>query len=141
MSTPSTEGFQAVKLLCSERIERAISVLKDRWLSPFDLVLEVLDESNAEYSGYCTSLYKENNTKLSRILDHIAVTDSGERKLRSFMGPRTLDIVCKTIEDEMDTIAKGESLPGLSTISPNFIKSWMIAYVLRRAAQTSLAKE
>ncbi|KAF8256457.1 hypothetical protein EI94DRAFT_1775285 [Lactarius quietus] len=67
------------------------------------------------------------------------------------MGPRALDIVCKTIEDEMDTIAKGESLPGLSTISPNFIKSWMIAdvseqapflmQVLRRAAQTSLAKD
>jgi hypothetical protein len=43
----------------SERFAKAIGVLKDGWLSPFDLVLEVLDEYNPEYAGYCNELYKD----------------------------------------------------------------------------------
>jgi len=45
----------------TERIEKALGLLKDRRLSPFDLILEVLDDKNAEYTGYQNKLYKVGN--------------------------------------------------------------------------------
>lgn len=135
----------------SERLAKAIGVLKDGWLSPFDLLLEVLDESNPEYAKYRIELYKEKSTKLSRILDHIVATESGKRKLWSWIQPHALGVVCQVIDDEMDSVTTEDILPGLSAIDPEFIKSWAVAdvsekapfltQVLCRAAQTSLAKE
>ncbi|KAF8262352.1 hypothetical protein EI94DRAFT_1602652 [Lactarius quietus] len=67
------------------------------------------------------------------------------------MRPHALEIVCGVIDEEMDSITKEDILPGLSAISPDYIKSWTVAdvseqlpfvtQVLRRAAQTPLAKE
>ena len=135
----------------SDRFANAINVLKDGGLSPFDLMLEVLDQKNPQYDGYRAELFKVNNTKLSKILDLIAAVNVGERKLRSLIRPLALEIVCEAIDKEMDSVAKGEILPGLHAISPEFIKSWTVAdvsaqaptltCVLKRAAQTSLAKE
>ena len=150
-SNPSSAGSQPAKMSRSERLAKAIGVLKDGWLSPFDLLLEVLDESNPEYAKYRIELYKEKSTKLSRILDHIVATESGKRKLWSWIQPHALGVVCQVIDDEMDSVTTEDILPGLSAIDPEFIKSWAVAdvsekapfltQVLCRAAQTSLAKE
>ena len=135
----------------AEKIAHVVGLLKDWWLSPFDLILDILDNNNAEYAGYRNELYKVRNQKLSSILDIIIKVDSGKQKLWLWMRPHALDIVCEAIDDEMDSVAKGEILPGLSAISPDFIKSWVVAdiheqapfltKVLLRAAQTSRAKE
>ncbi|KAF8274044.1 hypothetical protein EI94DRAFT_1768902 [Lactarius quietus] len=134
-----------------ERITKALGVLKDGRLSPFDLILEVLDSNNTEYAGYRNELYKSKNDKLQKILDSVLITDSGKQKLWSWMRPHALEIVCGVIDEEMDSITKEDILPGLSAISPDYIKSWTVAdvseqlpfvtQVLRRAAQTFLAKE
>jgi hypothetical protein len=135
----------------SEKIARIIRLLKDERLSPFDLVLEVLKENNAEYSGYRNELYKDNNEKLATILNSILGADSGKKKLRSWMQPHALEIVCEAIDKEIDSVTKEEVLPGISAITPEFIKSWTVedvceqapflTKVLLRAAQTSRAKE
>ncbi|KAH9036081.1 hypothetical protein EDB84DRAFT_1398153 [Lactarius hengduanensis] len=135
----------------SERIKKAISLLKDGWLSPFDLILEVLNEYNADYTGYRNELYKEKSSKLQRILDSILAAESGKRKLWSWIQPHALEIVCETIDEEMDSITEEDHLPGLSAITPDFIKSWTVANgqerapcltgILLRAAETSRAKE
>ncbi|KAN0135284.1 hypothetical protein V8E53_006849 [Lactarius tabidus] len=67
------------------------------------------------------------------------------------MRPHALELVSEVIEKEMDSIVKTEILPGLSAITPDFIKSWTVVdvskcapfltSVLLRAAQTSLVKE
>ena len=134
-----------------ERIVKALDILKAGRLSPFDLVLEVLDDDNADYSGYQNELYKINNNKLQKILDSIIGTRSGKQKLWSWMQPHALEIVCEAIDGEMDTVTKGELLPGLSAITSDFIKSWtvgdvsqqapILTAVLIHAAQTSVAKE
>jgi len=135
----------------AERIKKAVSLLKEGWLSPFDLILEVLDERNPDYAGHHSELYKDKSSKLPRILDLILVANSGKQKLWSWMRPHALEIVCKVIDEEMASVAKGEILPGLSAITLEFIKSWMVAdvherapfltEVILRAAQTSLAKK
>ncbi|KAF8272425.1 hypothetical protein EI94DRAFT_1566159 [Lactarius quietus] len=79
------------------------------------------------------------------------MTHAGKQKLWSWVRPHALEIVCEVIGEEMDTITKGEILPGISAITPDFIKSWTVANVgeqapfltavLLHAAQTSRAKE
>ncbi|KAJ3507600.1 hypothetical protein NLJ89_g6211 [Agrocybe chaxingu] len=48
-------------------------------MSPFDLLIDILDESKPEYSAYRPKLYEENNKKLDMILDHIAGAEAGKR--------------------------------------------------------------
>jgi len=51
-------GSHFSRMSQTERIEKALGLLKDGRLSPFDLVLEVLDDENVEYTGYQNELYK-----------------------------------------------------------------------------------
>ena len=144
-------SVRAPKILRGDRFTKALGILKAGRLSPFDLILELLNDNNADYAGYRNELYKENNSKLPSILDSILVTSAGKQKLWSWMRPRALEIVCQVIDEEMDSVTKGDILPGISAITPDFIKSWTVADaqehapflkgVLLRAAQTSLAKE
>lgn len=134
-----------------ERIAKAIDILKGGRLSPFDLILEILDHSNSDYASYRIELYKDNSSKLFRILDSILAADSGKKKLWSWMRPHALELVCEDIDNEMNAVTKEELLSGLSDMTPDFIQNWDVADfcerapflygVLLRAAQTRLAKE
>ncbi|KAH9011630.1 hypothetical protein EDB85DRAFT_2159783 [Lactarius pseudohatsudake] len=110
----------------AERIGKALGLLKDGRLSPFDLILEVLNDNNVEYAGYRNELYKVGNQKLAKILDSILTADSGKQKLWLWMQPHALEIVCEVVDKEMDSVTKGELLPGVSAITPDFIKSWTV---------------
>jgi len=112
-----------------ERIQEVLKLLRDGNLSPFNVVLKVLDERKPAYFGYRNELYKESNKKLSLILDCIlaAAADAGKRKLWSWMRPHALAIVCEMIDEEMYTVTKEDRLSGLSDMTPDFIKSWTVA--------------
>ena len=43
-------------------------------------MVELLDDSNLKYWAYHTKLYKEENQKLSEILDLVFQTDQGRKK-------------------------------------------------------------
>ena len=47
------------------RIDQVFELLQANHLSPFDVVLRVLDEGNAQYSFYRAEFYKNNRQKLS----------------------------------------------------------------------------
>ena len=134
----------------AERIQDVLTLLKDGYLSPFDVVLEILDERNPGYSGYRNEFYKEGNQKMPKILDLIIAAGAGKWKLWSWMRPYALVLVCEDIDNEMNTVTKEDLLTGLADITPDFIKSWTIensckrapvlTKILQRAAQTYLAK-
>ena len=135
----------------ADRFLKALALLKDGGLGPFDLVLSVLDGNNPDYSGYRNELYKDKSSKLPSILDAILATDAGKQKLWSWMRLHALEIVCSVIDEEMGSMTKAECLSGISAITPEFIKSWtgattckqtpFLTEVLLRASQTSRAKE
>ena len=54
---------------CAQHFEDVLGILHKGRLSPFDLMVELLDDSNLKYWAYRTELYKEENQKLSEILD------------------------------------------------------------------------
>ena len=129
-----------------------LAVLRSRRLSPFDLILEILDEDKPQYAYHRAEFYKEGNHKLFRILDVILANDSGKRKLKSWIrGSAALDLVCDVITEEMNLVQKAEQLPGIAAITPEFIKNWTVStyhelapcllHMLSVAAQTSTAEE
>jgi hypothetical protein len=67
----------------SEHVHDTLALLRGCRLSPFDLVLEILDEYKPEYSYYQTEFYKEGNEKLSKILDAIVSSGQGRSKQTS----------------------------------------------------------
>ena len=82
--TDSVSSTQS-RMSFSERVHDTLALLRGRRLSPFDLVLEILDENKPEYSYHRTEFYKEGNEKLSRILDSIVSSGPGRSKLRTWM--------------------------------------------------------
>ncbi|KAH9160733.1 hypothetical protein EDB89DRAFT_1885651 [Lactarius sanguifluus] len=144
-------GSRSARMSRVERFGKVLALLREGNLSPFDLILEILDDCKPEYTGYRVELYKDCNRKLPRMLDSIHAVDSGRAKLWSWMEPHALEHVCGVIDEEMDLVNKTDLLPGLAAITPDFIKSWAVSSthdkapfltgILLRAAETSLAKE
>ncbi|KAH9011587.1 hypothetical protein EDB84DRAFT_1590667 [Lactarius hengduanensis] len=144
-------GSRSVRTSRAERFGKALALLREGNLSPFDLVLEILDDCKPEYTGYRVELYKDGNGKLPRMLDSIHAVDSGRAKLWSWMKPHALEHVCGVIDKEMNLVKETDLLPGIAAITPDFIKSWTVSStcdkapfltgILLRAAETSLAKE
>jgi len=141
------------RLSPSERIQDVLALLRDHRLSPFDLVQEILNESQPQYSCYRTEFYKEGNEKLFRFLDTVISVDSGKSKLKAWMQkPAAMDIFCDVITEEMNGIQLAEQLPKIAAVTtPEFIRDWTVSShqeiapciqrILLAAAQTSVAKE
>ena len=150
--TDSISSSQSSRMSLSERVQDTLAILRGRRLSPFDLILEILDEDKPEYSYHRTEFYKEGNEKLTKILDAILSSGLGKIKLRTWMRqPATTDLFCNVITQEMNNVQKAELLPGIAAITPEFIKNWSIfprrelapclLHILSTAAQTAVAKE
>ncbi|KAF8153393.1 hypothetical protein B0H34DRAFT_820729 [Crassisporium funariophilum] len=110
------------------------------------------DSDELDEIGYQAEFYKESNQKLYSILDRINSNASGKTKLSTWIKGPGLILVCKVIGDKMDNVQQVEKISGgLSSITPEFIKSWSIANysdlapattkILLSAAETSLARE
>jgi len=65
----------------AQRFEDVLGILREGRLSPFDLIIELLDDSNLKYWAYRNKLYKEENKKLSKILELIILSAPGKEKL------------------------------------------------------------
>jgi hypothetical protein len=134
-----------------DRISAALAVLKEGGLSPFDMVLEILDEYNPEYWSYRHELYKEKSSKLALILERIAGSVPGKHKLWTWMRPHSLQLVQQIVEEEMDVVNKFNILPGISAITPEYIEAWsvessreqapVLTDILFSAAESVRAKE
>ena len=112
----------------SERVQDTLALLRACHLSPFDLVLEILDKDKLEYSYHQTEFYKEGNEKLSKILDAFVSSDPGRSKLRTWMRrPVAVDLFGDVIMQEMNSVQKAELLPGIAAATPEFIKNWTIS--------------
>ena len=47
----------------AQRFEDVLGILREGRLSPFDLIIELLDDSNLKHWAYRNELYKEENKK------------------------------------------------------------------------------
>jgi len=149
--TDSISSTQS-RISLSDRILDVLALLRRHRLSPFDLVLNILDEENYQYYFYRNEFYKEGNEKLWRFLNILISSESGKKKLRPwFRQPKTVDLFCAVVTEEMNAVQKAELLPGIAAITPDFIRNWTVSshqelapclmHILLAAAQTPTAKE
>ena len=135
----------------AQRFEDVLGILRERRISPFDLVIELLDDSNSKYWAYRNELYEAENKKLNEILDLIFLNAPGKEKLTEWMLPHALEVICRKVSNEMDAVQEAEKLLGLDAITPEFIEAWRISghqekapylfEILLAAAETASAKE
>ena len=98
-----------------------LSIPREGGLSPFDLILHLLDDANLKHWD---ELYKESK-KLSEILERISSNAPGKEKVKELILPYALEIVSNKVRDEMDLVQ--EKLPGLDAITPQFIETWHVS--------------
>ncbi|PPQ69090.1 hypothetical protein CVT24_000134, partial [Panaeolus cyanescens] len=136
----------------SKRIADALSILKNGNISPFDFILEILDETKSDYWGYRTAFYKESNSKLATILETILASSAGHDKLMAWMRPHAIRLVQDIVEDEMDNINESGKVSSMAeALTPECIHAWdmsqntvqtpVLNAILFSAAQTSRARE
>ena len=137
----------------AQRFEDVLGILREGRISPFELMIELLDDSNLKYWAYRNELYKEENKKLNVILDLIFLKAplAGKEKMTEWMLPHALEVICRKVSNEMDVMQEVEKLPGLDAITPEFIETWRISGqqekapylfgILLAAAETASAKE
>ena len=116
------------RISLSECIQDTLALLRGCRLSPFDLILEILDEDKDEFSGHRKEFYKEGNEKLFKILDAIVSSGHGRSKLRTWIRqPAAVDLFSDVITQEMNIVQNTDLLPGIAAITPEFIKNWTIS--------------
>ncbi len=151
-SEPESPITDLSRVSLSERISEVLAILRGRRLSPFDFILQILDEDKPQYSQHRTEFYKEGNQKLFKILNIILANNAGKRKLRTWIHQAAaLDLVCDAVAEDMTRVQNADLLPGIAAITPEFIKTWTISSrqelapyltsILVAAAQTTIAKD
>lgn len=151
-SEPESPIADFTRMSLSDRISDVLEILRGRRLSPFDLILQILDEDKHQYAQHRNEFYKESNQKLFKILNIILANNAGKRKLRTWIRQaEPLNLVCDIVSEEMTCLQEEYLQPGISAITPEFIKTWTISphrelapyltRILLAAAQTTIAKE
>lgn len=138
----------------AKHFRNVLDILRDARLSPFDLVLHLLDKSKDEYAQFRSYLYDDDSTKLFKILDLITEHTVGRSKFQEWLRrSAAFEVVTEIIHDEMERVRKADLLTGVADITPTYIQSHPILEprrndlapclirVLTAASQTNRARE
>ncbi|KAJ7259360.1 hypothetical protein C8J57DRAFT_1640075 [Mycena rebaudengoi] len=133
-----------------EKIDSIIQNLRSQQISPFQLILQVLDPNDWHYDHYRNHLYREDSTRLSDLVEAIMRDEHGKRKLLECMRPHLLAFACNTVAEQMEERRATSILSGIGVVTPEFIDAWNIeeevdttpflTRILETAAQTGHAK-
>ncbi|KAF9477864.1 hypothetical protein BDN70DRAFT_994615 [Pholiota conissans] len=95
---------ESAKSIHEQQVAEILSLLRIARLSPFDLILEVLDKQQPQYSDYRTEFYKEDNQKLLAVLDKVASSSSGKEKISAWIKGSGFGLVSDTIEEDIGIV-------------------------------------
>ncbi|KAJ7874339.1 hypothetical protein B0H14DRAFT_2569293 [Mycena olivaceomarginata] len=114
-------------------------------------VTSALDPDDLSYHRYRGNLYRDDSTKLRKLLDTIMSDPNGRRKLMSSMRPHIEEFACEIVAEEMETRRRNSILPGIAVFTPDFIEKWtldededhspFLTSILTTASQTERAKK
>jgi hypothetical protein len=125
--------------------------LKENHISPVDVLIQALDPDDLSYHRYRGNLYRDDSTKLRKLLDTIMSDPNGRCKLMSSMRPHIEEFACEIVAEEMETRRRNSILPGIAVFTPDFIEKWtldededhspFLTSILTTASQTERAKK
>ncbi|KAJ7199758.1 hypothetical protein GGX14DRAFT_572475 [Mycena pura] len=148
---PGESPFTMKPRGCSDydKIHSIIQHLRSLQISPFQLILQVLNPDDWQYEYHRSHLYREGSTRLSELVDAMMHDEHGKTKLLDCMRPHLLDFACKTVAEEMENRREVSIVSGIGVVTPEFIDAWNIeeevdttpflTRILETAAQTKHA--
>lgn len=121
-SLSQSTSTRAPKRSLSEKVAELLVPFSKAELSPFDMIVVLVDENTAGFHKYRAKLYHPDNTKLATILDSIASSKGGREKLKEWMrGDQGAGIVGEMIGEELDGLRSSYTLKGVADITPEYI--------------------
>ncbi|KAF8989362.1 hypothetical protein BDQ17DRAFT_1434511 [Cyathus striatus] len=110
-----------------EKVDAILEFMKQEFITPFDLLQHLLNESNSNYGLYRSHLYHEDCDRLFSILNTIALSRDGQRRLQEWLQCGVgLKSIMDLISDEMDKLHGLTQMRGLADINPDYVESWDI---------------
>ena len=125
-SGPSTAmpRTRAPRKTLAQKVYGLLPVFKETKLSPFDVILAILDEDNYQFKDYRKELYKASSSKLEKILSLVSATENGREKLSEWIrGEAGTSCIGDAIAQEMDAVRDTYTLSGLADVSPQYIRN------------------
>ena len=106
-----------------------LKILCNAHLSPFDLLLHILDPSNSECEFYRACFYKDDE-KFRKLVDHITGHHLGQEKFKQL--PHVFDAVCPSVSTEMDLLTNMEGTPrSIKELTPDILHNWSLNKCIR----------
>ncbi|KIK40439.1 hypothetical protein CY34DRAFT_24807 [Suillus luteus UH-Slu-Lm8-n1] len=145
-----------------DHISSALKILRDSCISVLDLLIKILDPSEASYSTYrnhiCVPSPKEKQLgtgRLEKMLDFLWEDPRSQTRVAEWLHPHAVTYVCSTVYNEMDDVKRCLHAT-LNTVTPKLLltcnventlasimhKPTPLLYtIIMNAAQTNHAKE
>ncbi|KAJ7608462.1 hypothetical protein FB45DRAFT_1129825, partial [Roridomyces roridus] len=132
-------------------IDEVLTFLRDKRISPMDILLKIIDPAETSYSQYRTNFYRNDGFKLSQFLGLVMDDASGNKQLLQFMKPYVESMACEIVAEQMNNRKEASLLTGIKVVDPDFIESWsmdededttpFLTTMLLAASQTPRAKK
>lgn len=117
------------------RFESVLKILRDGRMSPIDLMLEILDPSNAKYDWYRTGLFHTSPEKVRNMLDLMMQHDRGSTVITDWLRPQVAEWACKEVYREMDAAKDALLLSGgVGDLTPEYLETWSQSNILGTAS-------
>ncbi|RXW21865.1 hypothetical protein EST38_g3984, partial [Candolleomyces aberdarensis] len=141
----------AADILAADRlIKSTLQTLRvQARIGPFNIVCRILEDDTPLYSSYRKKFYGPDNDTLDHLLTTIANCRQGRVKLSAWLKSSGRSLITNIVGEEMDEVTKAEIMPGLATITPQYVKTWTLEShkahapftiaILTAAAQTERA--
>lgn len=152
MSEHSVASPEFVSAADRHILETLRDLRDDCRIGPVGLITHVFNEDNASFAKHRTEYFKDSSNSIANLLDTLAASPQGSRKLRQWLQTsKGASIVHGIVGDEMDAVTAYEKLDGLKDITPTLIRTWDVCghekrapftvSILTSAAQTERAKK
>ncbi|KAG2737045.1 hypothetical protein P692DRAFT_20135069, partial [Suillus brevipes Sb2] len=154
-------SIRGSRMSTHERISSALKILRDGRISVLDLLIKILDPSEASYSTYrdriCVPSPKEKQLgtgRLEKMLDFLWEDPRSQTRVAEWLRPHAVAYVCSTVYNEMDDVKRCLHAT-LDTVTPELLltcnventlasimhKNAPLLYtIIMNAAQTKRAK-
>ncbi|KAJ6596726.1 hypothetical protein B0H10DRAFT_1959940 [Mycena sp. CBHHK59/15] len=118
------------------QIAAVLEILRDARISPTDVLLEVLDPENSQYSYHQAMFYKQTG-RMRSLLDALIVDPRGQQMFDQWVKLQAIDVACDVVSRQMDLMVKALSTAkSVCHFTIVFLRSWSLDKSVVKPANT-----
>ncbi|KAJ7667335.1 hypothetical protein B0H17DRAFT_1142824 [Mycena rosella] len=112
----------------TSKIDAVLQLLRDARLSPFDIIMHILDPSSgSKYRDYRSALYKDDVYRIQALLDTLLLDERSARIFTEWVKPHAVDVVCDSMAEEMTVLTRAlGTAPSVKALTPAYLRGWSL---------------